>query len=360
MFDIGPDALKVLAKAHGVTGRLVASVNGSTFTYPVKMESGNVDVNSRQPIRRKLSATIKARLDDPEADIFRTEMRAEYGIYVTADTVQWIPVGVFVVTDANELGGGKLSIAGEDRWKRIVNARFLKPRITSGSTVAAITALLVDADPRIIVEDRTGSTDTHRSALWERDRDKAIITLAQSIGAIVYFDGEGTAIIDYEPDLSTGKVAFTVGGGDGGMLIDAQRGTTQGNTYNAVVVEAERPDGTTALRATATISDPDSRIMFGGSFAQRPRFFRSTLIRTQLQAQTVANSLLRKVSGISKSLDLVTFPHPGLDGGDILLAEVTEGVWERHIVDSFSVELGPAEFSVTTRTPYDPDEEGGD
>ncbi len=358
MYDIGRDALQVLASAHQVTGRLLASVNGSSFSYPVAMEEGSVEVNAKQPIRRKMSATVQADLDDPEVDVFETEMRAEYGIYATPGIVTWIPCGVFVVTDATEISKGKISISGEDRWKRIINARFLQPELTSGNTVAAITGLLTDADSRITVVDKTGDTTTHTTAMWERDRDKAITTLAESIGAIVYFDAEGTAIIAYQPTL-TDPVAWSVGGGKGGALIDAKRGNTQGNTYNAVVVEGEGPDGKTAVRAEATVDDPDSRILYGGSFARRPRFYRSTLIKTQTQAQNAANSLLAKVTGVSRTLDLVTFPHPGLDGGDILLAEVAEAVWEKHMIDSFTVALGPASFSIATRTANDAEETGG-
>ncbi len=360
MYPITREAIDILTRAHGVTARLVASVNGSSFSYPVQLEDGSVGVSSKQPIRRKLSATIKASLDDPEADVFRTEMRAEYGLYTNPDVIEWIPVGTFVVTDAKKSGLGKIDITAEDRWKRIINARFVQPEITSGSSIAAITRLITEADDRISVIDTTGDTTTHKSALWERDRDKAITTLAQSMGAIVYFDPDGNAVIAYEPDMLNDPVAWSVGGGEGGALIDAIPGTTQGNTYNAVVVEGEAPDGSTSVRAMASITAVDSPILYGGPFASRPRYYRSALIRTQAQAQSTANSFLRKVSGVSRILDLSTFPNPALEGGDILLAEVEEGKWERHIVDSFTVPLGLGGFEISTRTSYDPEATGGE
>lgn len=359
MYSISRNALDILTRAHGVTGRLLASVNGSSFSYPVTLEGGSVGVASKQAVRRKLTATIKADIDDPEADIFRTEMRAEYGIFSQAGEVEWIPLGTFVVSEAKKAGPGKVEISGEDRWRRVVNARFTQPEVTSGNTVAAITQLLIDADSRITVIDKTGDTTTHNSALWERDRDKAITTLAQTIGAVVYFDPMGVAIIDYEPNLASDPTVWTVAGGDGGALIGSTPGRSQGNTYNAVVVEGEGPDGKTAVRAQAQVEEPDSPLLYGGPFASRPRFFRSTLIRTTAQAQAVADSMLRKVTGVAKTLDLETFPHPGLDGGDILLAEVEEGKWERHIVDTFDVPLGPGGFSIGTRTSADTDEEAG-
>lgn len=355
MYDIGQAAINMLLQAHRVSGRLLASVNRSPFSYPVQMESGEVSVSSKDPIRRKLSATIIADINDPECDVFRTEMRAEYGIWLPSGDVVWVPVGTFVVTDAEQAGRGRINIKGEDRWRRILNARFLRPIVTSGKHVDAIEDFLIGADPRITVLKLNDPDSMHNKMLWERDRDKAIHELAKAIGLDVAFNPAGIAEIRSMPSIGD-PVVWTIGRGEGSALIDSKQKRAQGNTYNAVVAEGEGSDGTPPVRAIATIDDPNSKILFGGAFAQRPRYYRSALMTTVEQCQTAANALLARVSGVPKTLSLESFVHPGLDGGDVILAEIETNVWERHIVDSFTIPLGPGGFSLSTRAPYEEEE----
>lgn len=358
MYQIGREAEALLTRSHGVTGRLLASVNGSPFTYPVVMEKGEISVNGSEAIRRKLSATIKAYIDSPECDVFRTEIRAEYGIIKPDLDIVWVPVGVFVVTEATEVGEGKVDIKGEDRWRRVANARFLSPAVTSGNTAQKILDLIRDADARITATDYTLSGATHRSSVWERDRDKAIMDLSRSIGAKAFFSADGTAVLRNEPSLTDDKVVWEVGEGEGGALIESRRGRSQARTYNAVVAEGERPDGTVAVRAVASITSSNSPLLFGGlGLSQKPRFYRSTLMTTTAQAQSAASALLRRVSGVNATLELDSFAHPGLDADDIILVEVSSGVWEKHVVESFTLPLEPGGVSISTRTPSDEEEE---
>lgn len=358
MMNIGADALKLLATSHGVTGRLRASINGSPFTYPVQMLEGSVEVSGNSQIRRKLSCTIRADLDSPECDVFRTEYRAEYGIIRHNGETIWIPQGVFVIDDAQEAGRKQIKITGKDRWLRVQNARFLQPVTTKGKHLDAMVDMLRGADPRIAVNNLSKATATHNTSVWERDRDKAITEMAKSIGADVYFNQLGQAEIKDQVDIGTGVPDWIVGGGDGGVLLQSQRQRKQGNTYNAMVVEGETAEGTPSVRSVAYVKDPKSPVYFGGAFAQRPKFFRSSMITTQAQADASAASMLQKAIGIAKILDVSTLPHPGLDAGDIINVEAAEGVWERHVVDAFTLPLGPGEISISTRTPSDDAEEG--
>lgn len=349
MYALGADLLPVLSRSHVVTARLQASVNGSGFSYPVLFEDGSVQVNASSPIRRTLSATIAASIGDPEVDVFRTELLAEYGITGLNGVTTWIPVGVFVVVDAQEAGDGIVTVKGEDRWRRVVNARFLSPTTTSGSTVTAIEQLVEGADARITCTDLTGSSATHGPAVWDRDRDKAVMELAKSIGAVVVFDVEGNAEIRPEPTLGD-PVVWRVYGGDGGVLVTSRRGASQGNTYNAVSVDGESSDGSPPVHAELTVTDSASPLVYGGPFARRPRFYRSPLITTQTQADNAAAALLAKVTGIARSVSVESAPHPGLDGGDVIDVEVAPGVFERHIVDGFTLPLGPGGVEIATRS----------
>lgn len=356
MLDIGAEALAMLNRSHGVTGRLTASVNRSQFTYPVNFEKATIQVSGSSQIRRKLKATIQANINDPEVDVFRTELFAEYGIYTDPANIIWIPQGVFVVTDAVEVQENVVEISCSDRWHWVQNARFLQPIATAGLHTEVIRELLRDTDSRIPTSLRATRTSRHNSKVWERDRDKAIIELAAAASVEVFFNQTGTAVIQ-EPKGLTAAADWVIGAGDGGALIESSRGRDQGNSYNAVSVAGETTEGVPPVRAQAFVTNPQSPLLYGGPFGKRPRFYTSSMITNQQQAQMAADTMLAKVSGISKTLDLSTFPHPGLDTGDIIRAEVRSGEWETHMVDGFSLPLGPGSISISTRSPYSADAE---
>lgn len=353
MLTLPSDVEPILARSHGVSARLFASVNGSGFTYPVALRDGQVGVSLSSPVRRTLSATIAADITDPECDVFGTELRAEYGVMRVNGTIHWVAVGTFVVTAAEEAGRGIVRVTGEDRWRLVTNARLLAPVTTSGGTVDAITSLLTGADGRITVVDETGSAATHQRSLWERDRDKAILDLAKSIGAVVAFDPSGVARIRKAP-LPTDAVNLRLYGGDGGLLVESRRGAEQGNTYNAVVVQGETSDGARPVRAVRTVASGVLR--YGGPFGRRPRFYTSPLIRTQAQADGAADALIARVTGTARTVTVDSAPHPGLDAGDVIAVEVSPGVYERHVVDGFSLPLGMGAVSIDTRTTEAPGE----
>jgi hypothetical protein len=349
MYPIDQSVLSALGRSHGVTGRLLASVNRSAFTYPVKLLEGSVSVDSSNPIRRKLEATIQAKESDPECDIWRTEIRAQYGISLNNFSWIWFTVGTFVLTSAKEIGPGEMKITGADRWQRVTDARFLSPVTTSGLHVAAIKSLIEGADGRILCTDYTGKTSQHRGSLWERDRDKAAKDLARAIGVDVYFNPMGAAEIRLAPVLDASK-SWKVHGGDGGVLIAPRRNKDRGKTYNAVVAEGEDASGNVAVRAVARIEGAKETLQYGGAAGQKPRFYRSTLITTHGQAQDAANSLLAKVSGIAKTVEIDAFVNPALEGGDTLQVEIEPGKYELHLVESFTIPLGPGGTTINTRS----------
>lgn len=344
--DLGVDA-PLLTRSHVVAARLTASINGSSFTYPVSLVDGRVSVSASSNVRRALEATVLADADDPEVDALTTELQAEYGIRRVDGTVRWVIVGTFVITDAKEVGPGRVKVVGQDRWRRVQEARLLEPVVTSGSIVSAIISLVQGADSRIVCTDLTGSTATHRSSLWERDRDKAVVDLARAIGAQVVFAPDGTARIVPVPS-PTAPAVLRLSGGDGGFLVSAARGTTRERTRNAAVAEGESQDSTPPVRGVALVGTGPLR--YGGPFGRRPAYLRSSLMTTQAQVDAAAAALLSRVSGVVREVDVEALPHPGLDAWDVLDVEVAPGVYEKHVLDSFTLPLGRGSSALTLRS----------
>lgn len=337
----------LLTRSHPVRGRILASVNGSSFTIPVDYENGAVQVTGTSPVRRTLQATVKATITDPVVNTLTTELRAEYGLVHHDGSTEWVPVGTFVVTDAQEEAGG-VQVTCYDRWSRVADARFTRPVVTSGNTAYAIGQLLQQADDRITYRDESGSGHSHRASVHERDRDRSVMDLARSIGCEVFFDPEGVAVLRPVPSLDQ-PVAWRVVGGEGGAIVRARRGHSRERTYNAFVAIGEQADGTPGVRAVALDSNPRSPTFYGGPFGRRPRFFASSLITSTAQAQVAANAGLRRYLGVARTLQVDGLPRPDLEPGSVIAVEVAPGVHERHLVDGYTLPLGPGGVQYATR-----------
>lgn len=351
-WPLPPFAAQLLGRSHGVDARVLASVNGSSFVLPLPLVdgAGTVTVDGGSPARRTLKAEVHADVDDPRVDALAAELRAEYGIVdPTSGVTHWVPVGTFVVTEVQQAGPGTVAVTGVDRWQRVADARLERPITTSGNTLAAIVNLLRDADSRITV-DTTGaaSTATHGAALWEDERTEPVTKLAESIGHEVFFNPVGVAVVRVIPGLGSPSV-WEVGPGDGGVKVGARSGKSRARTYNAVAVVGE-PDGAPPVYAVARDDRPGSPTRWGGPMGRKPRRLRSPLIRTQAQANTTAAALLSRYLGVARTLQLETLPHPGLDAGDVITAEVDTGVWQRHTIDGYELPLGLGSGSVTLAT----------
>lgn len=350
-----PQALVALTRSHGVDARLLGSVNGSSFVIPMRLEpGGSVKIDRSSPVRRTLDCQVVAPLSSPTVDPYTAEVRAEYAVIdETTRQTWWVPVGTFVVTDAVDAGDDRIKLTGADRWQRIIDARFEQPVTTSGNTVDAIVQLLSDADGRIVVDTSEAPTGTHGASLWDRDRDKAVLQLARSVGADVFFDAEGVARIRRVAGLGD-AVAWHIGMGAGGARISATRGTTRSRTYSAAVVDAE-PQGAPPLHAVAYVAT--GKAQHGGSFGKRPRFYRTTLVQTQAQAQAMADGMRDRIAGVARTLSLDSLPNPTLDGGDVLAVEVDTEVWQRHMLQAMTLPLGLGTTPIDTRSDENDDED---
>lgn len=347
VYPMATRALSLLGRDHGVTVRILASVNGSSFLLPVELVEGSVAVDAKSPARRTLSCTVIADVGDAAVDPFASELRVEYGIVnPTSGQVYWTPVGTFVVTGAEDRGQGLVDVTGVDRWVRVKDARFERAVSTQGNTVTAIRNLLLEADSRIQVDTTAAPSGyTHRRMVWDRDRDEAVIELAASIGCIVWFDPLGVARVAPVAPLSS-PPSWVVAGGEGGVKVRSTRGLTRDDTYNAVAVRGEPGGDAPAVHAVARDSSPSSRTRWGGPFGKKTRFYSSPTISTYAQAMAVAQSMLARAVGAAQSIALETIQHPGLDAGDVIQASLGSSYASLR-VGSFSLTLGPGTTTIT-------------
>src|SRR5690606_24391248 len=102
--------------------------------------------------------------------------------------------------------------------------------------------------------------------------------LAESLGKLVWWDGEGTLRVADAPDATV--PVWHVRAGRHGVLVSAQRRVTRQGIYNAVVAQGEATSGTPA-RAVVVDDGPLSPTRWGGPFGKVPRFYSSPLLTTR-------------------------------------------------------------------------------
>lgn len=376
MFAVSDGFLETLAGPHRVATQLTVRRAGRTVYEGLPFVDGSVQVDVNSPVRRRLSLTVPPRLstglytDVPAfpssaADVlsaYGTEIHVQWGLVYTDDSIEWIPAGVFRVdsTSGSLTGGGSVSVEAVSRESYVVDAEFVAPRtLTSPSATSLIGQLIREVLPsaEVVVSARRDARVPTMSV--ERDRWGTIVSLAESIGAVVFCDGWGRFVVADAPSLD-GAPVWVVRAGDGGALVSAGASTTRVGVHNAVIVQGENASGDVPPNyIVAYDDDPTSPTRWGdpmaGRFGQVPRFESYPNITSADQALAAAQGLLAQSTGAARTLDVSTVPNPALEGGDLIAvvpdpSKPAGGSVRAHIVDGFTIPLlAGGGFSISTR-----------
>lgn len=274
------------------------------------------------------------------------------------DRTLWSTLGYFRIDDLDQPDApdGPIRIAGSDRMAGVIDARLVEPMEFGRSATYAqvVTALVQDAHPLALVvfDDDSGGRTIGRQLIVEEDRYEALRDLAESLGKLVWWDGEGILRVADAPDATV--PVWHVRAGRHGVLVSAQRRVTRQGIYNAVVAQGEATSGTPA-RAVVVDDGPRSPTRWGGPFGKVPRFYSSPLLTTQGQARAAAASILRRSLGMPYSVSLGAVTNPALRPHDPIRVTLRDGSRDLHIVDTMSIPLtaGGGSMQLSTRSMAD-------
>lgn len=355
-----------LTRSHAITLRAEAWLGG-VLQGTVDVGGGTVSATARNRVRRTLSLTVPESLFPAGGTglltPYGTELRVYRGINY-GDHTEEVPVFRGRVDDVDDRNrfDGVAEVAASDYGATLNDARFEQPRAAPAgwATTAEITALITEAVPGATVV-RTGTRDGTVAAglSWDRDRGQAVDDLATSIGVEVWAGPDGTWHIG-DPSSLDQPAVWTLTDGADGTVVSDQRTVSRKGVFNCVIVILERADGSTPIQVTVTDNDPTSPTYIGGPFGRVPRFYRSPLVTTELQARTAGQALLLRSTSLTRTRVVTCVPNPALEIGDRIDLSVA-GTTEPHIVDAIGLPLGtdsPA-MSITTRlaTPDPGDDE---
>jgi len=183
------------------------------------------------------------------------------------------------------------------------------------------------------------------------DRLQKMNDMATSVGWHVVSDPYGviTAVADVIASGTNVVLSFIEGQGSRMTAISKKR--TRQQAYNIATVVGEPAGGAAPVYGVTYDTDPNSNTYYLGPFGQVPVGEKSQFVTTTDQAQAASYALLARKKGIGTSVQVKSWPHPGLRPGDpIAVRRLSMGVNEIVPIKSVQIPLTPgAEMTVTTR-----------
>jgi len=333
-----PDVFKAATRSGVEWWTTVGAAIGGTSVATGLLPVGGTITDTTAPgVRRVLNVDLAPDVGQTADELY--DLISEWGtlltvtghVRLTGRTVVDIPMGVFDVDKSKVSGGnGQVSLTADDKWAKVQRARFVLPQastpglLVTEQIAALIRGALGAAEPVVIT---ATSTATVGALTWEKDRDKAIIDLADGIGAWVFFDRTGLATIADVP-TTTGAADWLIDAGVSGVLIDIDREKSREGAANVWVVESSAADEAKfptvvvwdieSASPTFAGLDPTSPSNVPGPFGVVTGYLDTPILATEDQARQAAYTRLSRSAGASSSVSLGSVPNLAVDAFDVL------------------------------------------
>jgi hypothetical protein len=339
----GPQVIATEAIAYPPTGNPIV----------LPIEDGAVTSDRTADNRRQLDLTVSDPTLYPLAptdplSVYGTEVIVKRGLTFANDTTELLQLGIFRIESCErQIPGGGVQITGYDRSRQVADTRFITPRkLASQTAVSLIETLITEVYPLATFSDLSGDSTTIPKHVVQQDRWGEIKRVAQVIGCEVFVMADGVWRIQPVPDPTTALTVWSVDAGETGVLISADDVVTREGAANIFVAIGESVSGNTAPFTSQSPhgydNDPTSPTYYLGAYGKVPVYYQSPHIRTQAQANKVADALLHDHLGASRTINFAAVPNPALLAGDAVTIVRPDGSTELHVLDSLSIPLTSA------------------
>jgi len=290
-----------------------------------------------------------------------TLLRLERGVVIDGEP-EYVPLGVFVVDRPAVTvtqTGARITVQGQDRLKLAAKSRFTLPTayaegLLVGDVIAAIAQdagmgadlYRIDDGGKALAADRVFETGDNRT--------DAIHQLALDYALEVYVDADG--LLAVEPALTEATIpasVWTFERGAGAIMLELTKGIDDDRLYNHVLVTGEASD-LFPVRGEARDLNPDSPAYNPpdgtGPIGDRLYTYTSAMIRSDDQAQEVADATLLRVALVEETIRIPAIVHPGFEVGDVVtIIEPISRTSDTYLLDEVQIPLGRGAMSLGTR-----------
>ncbi len=333
----------------------------------LEIDNGKVSVSTSNTIRR--TCEVHLTTDRTTANLvpddgfdylapFGNQLRVYRGIQYTDGTEEYIPLGVFVITevqisDTND--GVSMTIRGEDKSIIVSRNKWTSAyQMVSGTLEASLLALLQNRYPDVEVSFPTTNVTINQVILGADsnvDPWKDAVMIAQLVGYDLFFDVRGVVTMRQFPTLDAASVVATYEEGNGTTITSLDRRISTKETYNGVIYSVEGSQVTTPVRVEVWDEDTTSPTYRYGVFGSVPTFITTNLISTSAEAIKAATLLLNTYIGQQEEIQFQSIVDPSLDVNDVIYIKSEGAKVDRTvIIDSMDIPLDyTSSLNVATR-----------
>jgi len=331
----------------------------------LNVQAGSVSISSDSAVRRTCSVSLTTDRTSnnlvPDNDFdtltpFGNELRLYRGVEFENGTREYVPLGVFVITevniaDSNE--GVKIEVRGQDRSLIVSRAKWTAPyQMVTGTLEASITALLANRYPDVQTDFPITNVSINQVVLGtEKDNDpwKDAVEICELVGYDLFFDADGVVQMKQFPSLDGSVVVASFKEGSGTTVTSLDRSISTQETYNGVIYTVEGSEVPIPIRVEAWDEDSTSPTYRYGKFGEVPVFIETSLISTEAEATTAALNLLNTYIGAQETISWESIVDPTLDVQDVVYVKAEGAKVDRLVIlDELDVPLSP-ETGMTAR-----------
>jgi hypothetical protein len=332
------------------------------------IDSGVVNVSTSSAVRRTCSVSLTQGRDStslvPDSDFdlltpFGNELRLFRGVQYDNGSVEYVPLGVFVITDVtinDKNDGVAIEVAGDDRSLIVSRNKWISPyQLLSGSLEASLSDLIKNRYPDALVSFPTTNITINQVVLGvekENDPWKDAVEIAELVGYDLFFDADGIVQLVPFPSLDDAMIVASYQEGQGTTVISLDRNISTRETFNGIIYTLEGSKITTPIRIEIWDEDEDSPTYRYGKFGQVPIFITSNLLTTSDEAVKAAANLLNTYIGAQEGISWQSMVDPTLDVQDVVYIKSNGAKVDRLVIlDSINIPLEASEtMSATART----------
>lgn len=289
------------------------------------------------------------------------EFRISSGIVFPDGSQELVPMGIYRVADISwrEETGGVLSVD-------LVDRSLLLMRDTHAGVIAYLTWTVQQLIEQMVEHATPGlgvginysgdlaNPHVPGGLVFDQSRLEAVSKLAEVVGADYFFDSMGDFQVTKKPTVDAGTspldAVITIGPGEDGSLVSANRGMRVRDVINYVVVNGATGDDNLPVSGIAFDDNPSSPTWVSGGMGVSVKIVSNNKLETVDQCTVAAQAILRDSTGMAKSLDLQMIANPALEPGDLVIVEFLDGIRELHVINSIRFPLGRGQYTISTLT----------
>lgn len=315
----------------------------------IPIVDGQVTLDSTADIRSQLTLSTTPDLWPDTANSllapYGNELFVERGIYYGNGARELVSQGYFRIDSVKQDGLREtISLEGRDRMAGLIDARLETPyQFGQGTSFRGAFEFLVTrayTEAQIEYDFDPDAIAFAKQYVAERDRHGFLADMVASQGKVWYWDYRGVLQVRDAPDPTT--PVWGVTHGRDGVLVSLDRSLDREGVYNAVVATGESPGDLPPVRAIARDVGPASPTYYYGDFGKVPRFYASSFITTEAQAESAARSILSRAIGLPYNIGFSAVPNPALEPLDpVTVSYEDHRRPETHVLERLSLPLTP-------------------